>query len=187
MMKIHKKGAIGLSINTIVVVIISLVVLGGGMSLLFKFIGGADSVKNSLDTRTEAELERLLIDQGKLVALPLHTVTIEVGKPHVFGIGILNIGAPTDQFRVEAKVIKFIDRDNQATEGDALPEGDELMLYNKDAIKVDAGAHEKQTILVEIPDSFPTGQYIFDARVFNEQAEGPKLYGNPQKFYVTVE
>src|SRR3989344_8163548 len=97
------KGAIELSMNMLVMIIISIVILTGGMVLLYKFIGGAEDIKSQLDTRTDSELERLLVDQGKQVALPLHTATVTRGESHVFGIGILNIGSVGNEFllRVE--------------------------------------------------------------------------------------
>src|SRR3989338_1661935 len=86
----NHKGAIELSVNTLVVVIISLVILAGGITLLYKFIAGAEEIKADLDARTTEELERLLVQQGKKVALPLHVADVERGKTHVFGLGILN-------------------------------------------------------------------------------------------------
>ena len=95
-----KRGAIGLSINTLVVIIISLVILGLGVSLLYQFIADAEDIKGQLDRKTEEELERLLVSQGQRVALPLHTANIYRGESHSFGIGILNTLENNENFRL---------------------------------------------------------------------------------------
>ena len=85
-----KKGALGLSVETLVIIIISLVILSAGITLIYQFISGAEDIKAQLDQKTQEELDRLLVTQGKKVALPMHVATIRRGESHVFGIGILN-------------------------------------------------------------------------------------------------
>ena len=65
-----KKGALGLSIETLVIIIISLVILSAGITLIYQFISGAEEVKAQLDQKTQDELDRALTAQGKKVALP---------------------------------------------------------------------------------------------------------------------
>jgi hypothetical protein len=78
--------------NMLVVIILSLVILVGGVAFLYKLIAGAEQIKTDLDYRTQAELERLLVEQGQQVALPFRQATVNRGDHHVFGLGILNIG-----------------------------------------------------------------------------------------------
>ena len=104
-----KKGAIELSMSTLVIVIISLVVLGLGVKLLYSFVSSGEQLKGQLDEQTEAELQRLLVDQGKQVALPLHQATLAGGESHVFGIGILNIGGVGDSFKLQVDLSQMID------------------------------------------------------------------------------
>ncbi|MBT3813815.1 hypothetical protein HOE37_04955 [Candidatus Woesearchaeota archaeon] len=175
----NKKAAIGLSINTLVVVIISLVVLAGGITLLYKFIGGAEEIKGELDAKTKTELERLLVDQGKPVALPLHVAYVNRGEQHVFGIGILNIGGVGDKFNIEVGLSKVLDE----TESQVSVSGtDTWLLFNTKSIKILEGEHVSESILVNVPKTAPNGQYIFSVKIFSDS----KQYGNTQKFYVNV-
>ena len=96
-----KKGDISLSMNFLVIIIISFVLLGMGITLLYNLLGKANSEKAQLDARTEQEISRLLIDEGKTVALPLNTIDLYPGESHVFGLGILNIDTGNDQYKVE--------------------------------------------------------------------------------------
>jgi hypothetical protein len=179
----QRKGAIGLSINTLVVIIISLVVLAGGITLLYKFIGGATDIKTQLDSRTNAELERLLVDQGKLVALPLHVATIQRGESHIFGIGILNIGEVGNQFFVKVDPVKVISEQEEDITGQVnLNNVYTWLLFDDSELTIKEGQHSKEIISVDVPDDAVVGQYVFNAKVFANNDQ----YGTTQKFYVTV-
>lgn len=175
-----KKAVIGLSVETLVVVIISLVVLAGGVALLYKFIGGAEQTKALLDEKTNAELERLLVDEGKEVALPKNVATVERGDTHVFGIGILNVGAE-DSFKIIVELSTAIDKsENEFEPGEEVIQ---WLLYNSEPVKLAEGEHDKLSILVKVPKEALVGQYIFNVKVTDSE---PKQYGNTQKFTVNV-
>lgn len=180
----HKKGALELPVNMLVVIIISLVILASGITLMYKFIGGAIDIDRSIDARTNAELERLLIDQGKQVALPLHTATIERGSTHVFGLGILNIGEAENKFKVQVELSKVVDAQEQditASVDKAAVE--EWLLYDSDLISLQQNEHRKEAILVKVDKAALPAEYIFNAKVF--LVDGNQ-YGNTQKFIVMV-
>ncbi|MBI2662750.1 hypothetical protein HYX11_04810 [Candidatus Woesearchaeota archaeon] len=186
----HNKGAIELSINTLVIIIISIVILSAGITLLYKFIGGAEEIKTKLDTQTNAELERLLVDQGKQVSLPLHVADVPRGENHVFGLGILNIGGQLngknigEEFTMRAEFIKLVDLQNKNITGKVIKEEiNQWLLYDSEPQIMRENEHTKLSILVNVPTSALTGQYIFDAKVILNDG---RQYGNTQKFYVNV-
>ena len=84
-----KKGAISLSVNIMVILIISIFILGLGISFLAKLMGTGETVKDQLDAETERQLEQLLVKQGDKVALPLNKITLHRGQDHIFGVGVL--------------------------------------------------------------------------------------------------
>jgi hypothetical protein len=181
---LNKKGAIGLSINTLVVVIISLVILGGGMAFLYKLIGGAEDIKTQIDQKTDQQLESLLVDQGQQVALPLHVVTIERGDNHVFGIGILNINPDLDAFNIEVSLSKLLDvngKEISLTNSEKSVIVEESVLYNQELLTIKESEHHKDGILVSIPTDKPVGTYIFNAKIIDSNSD---QYGNTQKFKV---
>ncbi|MBU1622891.1 MAG: hypothetical protein KJ597_04940 [Nanoarchaeota archaeon] len=179
-MKMNKKAAIGLSMNVLVIFILSIVILAGGITLLYKFIGGAEEQQEILDQRTQQELERLLIDQGKRVALPFQTATLSRGDSHLFGIGILNIAESAD-FQVTIELAKAID--DTETEMEADPDiVNQWMLFNDESFQIEQNQHVKELISVKVPTTAPNGQYIFNVRVMSDN----KQYGNTQKMYVTI-
>lgn len=182
-MLIMKKGALSLSINTLVVIIISLVILGAGITLLYKFIGGAEDIKGQLDTKTDQELERLLISEGKRVVLPLHIANVERGTTHVFGIGVLNLRETSEEFSLEVSLSTPLDQSNNEIPLSMLdPHPNTWALYTQ-KFSVPAGDYEKQAILIKVPKDAIKGRYIFNAKIFDKNGV---QYGNTQKFTVIL-
>ena len=174
-----------MSVETLVVIIISLVVLAGGMTLLYKFIGGAEDTKALLDSKTDDELERLLADQGKQVALPRNIATIERGNSHVFGVGILNVDSAGtgDSFTIDVNPNQAVDESGNILDINSEEISSNWLLWNNGAITIVEGDHSKESILIKIPDEALKGEYIFDVLVYD--AQGDK-YGNKQKIVVKV-
>lgn len=191
----NKKAAIGLAINTIVIVVISIVILGAGIALMRNMVGGAEDIKAQLDRQTEAELENLLIDQGKKVALPLHTATIEAGESHVFGLGILNIveEAYVEEFTINVEFSSYLN--NEGDPSSVTIDPLEWVLYDTGPIAVSLSEHHSEVILVDLPENAPKGTYIYNVKVYALWPTvdgGPAddysevQYDNTKKFYVTV-
>ena len=182
-MALNNKGAIALSVNALVVIILSLVILGAGVTMLFKFIDTSTQVKADLDSRTEQEIERLLIDKGKRVALPFHIATISGGEKHNFGIGVLNIN-PKEEFHMELSLSKFLDQNNVEQTSDQLKQDtDDWLLFNPAPFELGENEQSKQAILVAPAKTAPKGTYIFNAKILKTNNE---QYGNTQKFTVIV-
>jgi len=184
---LNKKAAIGLAIDTIVIVVIAMVILASGIVLMRNMIGGAEDIKTQLDVQTETELERLLIDEGKKVALPLHTVTLQAGESHVFGLGILNIGDIGD-FYTTVEISKIID-DGSGEEGTA-DEAESWLLFDGSEFPIAENEHVSLPILVDVPTDAKKGTYIYNVEVYQVDMLGEDedgKYDNTKKFYVMVE
>jgi hypothetical protein len=181
----NKKAAIELSMNTLVIIIISLVILGSGIALLYQFIGSATDTKKLLDERTNTELEHLLVDQGKQVALPLHVATLSGGESHLFGVGILNSDAKKfgTEFVINIELNKFIDKNNEDKTTELQETAESWLLYTPETIKLEENENTKESILVDIPADAPKGQYIYDVII---KAKDNKPYGTKQKMIVNV-
>ena len=176
----QRKGAIGLSMNVLVVIIISLVVLGMGVTMLYSFIGGASDIKTKLDAKTNAELERLLVNQGKMVALPLHVADVERGEMHLFGIGIMNVGDVGEEFYITVGLSKAYNEDDEEITNSV--DVSDWFLFNDEAIHIQEGGHVKESIAVIVPQDALKGQYVFTARI----SANNEPYGNKQNFIVNV-
>ncbi|MEK6901817.1 MAG: hypothetical protein AABX37_05715 [Nanoarchaeota archaeon] len=181
----NHKGAIELSVNMLVVIILSLVIFAGGVALLYKFIGGASDVQKDLDQRTQEELERLLIDEGKPVALPLQSATLHAGEQHIFGLGILNIGE-YNQFKVGITFSKYIDQGGIDHTAEQQEDPVTWFLYNRNLFSLQQNEAHTESLLVEVSKTAPKGKYIFTVEV-KKGAEPGESYGNPQTLIITVQ
>ena len=177
-----KRAAIELSINTLVVIIISLVVLASGITLLYKFIGGAEDIKSQLDEKTQQELERLLTDQGKQVALPLHTATLYPGQDHVFGIGFRNVDKVPHEFKLSVSLSKYVTTEGTIEASVTSDAVQSWLLYDSGPFSLAPDEHHQEGIYTTLPDEARKGEYIFNAQVLADD----QPYGNVQKFTVTV-
>jgi len=175
-----KRGAIGLAINMIVIIILSIVILGLGIAFLQSIMGGANDLKADLDAQTSNELERLMMDQNKKVAVPLNTASLFGGDNHVFGVGILNI-LDDRGFSITIEQTKYIDENEDIDTTSR--SGNSWLLYNNELIQIAQNDHHKEGVLVAVPKDAARGTYIFDVRVTQDNGE---LYDNVKKFYVEV-
>tara|TARA_Y100000310_G_scaffold341339_1_gene440172 strand:+ start:367 stop:906 length:540 start_codon:yes stop_codon:yes gene_type:complete len=176
------KKAIALSINFLVVIIISLVVFGSGIAFLYKLMGSAEEYKKTLDSKTEEQLRRLLVDQGQKVALPTQAVYTEPGKVVSFGIGILNILEKNYGTKFKIKVSPSIAVDEKKKKKLALP-GKEWLLYISGPYVIKENDHKMVPIGIVVPKTAKKGTYIFNAQVLDENG---KIYDNIKKFNVVV-
>lgn len=177
-----QKGAIDLSVNTLVVVIIGLVILGAGITFLYQLIAQSTELKAKLDQQTEEQLKQLLIDQGRKVAISVNTATVLRGESRIFGVGILNVGEE-DFFTIDVSLSKFVNEENQeATTDDLEIQTKEWLFYSQEQFSLGAEGNHNEAIMVNIPKNVLTGQYLFNVRVFDSEGQ----YGNTQKFVITV-
>jgi hypothetical protein len=177
-----KKGAIGLSINMLVIVILSIIILISGIAVVYNIFGNAEETQTKVNQQVQEDTERVL-NEGKKVSLPFHTQTISRGDEHSFALGILNTGLRQD-FAVQVGLSKIISANiMDLSDQDRYTISQKLLLYNNEPISLEHDGYQRENILVSIPSNAPGGQYIFKAVVVSKNT----TYGTPQIIYVTVE
>ena len=183
----NKKG-IELSINFLVVIIISMAMLGMAIIFFNKFFAGAQRIQENYDKQTEQELEALLV-AGHKVAIPFTRKEVVAGKTAVFGLGILSVSPDETEFYVEVECSKLIKEDG-STESCNL-ENDPLwtemhVLRNNQNTKI--------PIAVSTVKDDERGTYVFNVCVCDGYSCGgcppwdlEDLYDdNPHKLYLKV-
>ncbi len=165
----EKKGAIGLSVNMIVIIIISLVVMGLGISMLYTLVGESAELHEGISQKTDAELERLMTDQGKKVAVPFSVATVARGDTHVYGLGIANVGGTGNEFFVKVELSNIVDsKENEITPSGYDQAVQKWLRFRKGSITVEEEDHHKEPILIRVPSNAIKGQYSFNIRVYAE-------------------
>lgn len=185
----NRKAALGLSIELLVVIIISLVILGAGIAFLYQIIGGAEDLKDQLDERTAQELERLLVDQGQQVALSRHAATLFPGESKVFGLGILNTRTE-ETFTITVELSKALDAEGTVRYDDENPDTSvkkmvrRWLLYNTAEFQLKENEHRAEAILVSLPNDAAKGTYIYDVIVLDSAG---LQYGQRLKLTIRVD
>ncbi|MFH1064729.1 MAG: hypothetical protein V1729_06605 [Candidatus Woesearchaeota archaeon] len=182
MIRKNKRG-MELSINFIVMLVMGMAVFGGGLAFSTKFFTHAESVRGSLDSQTEKQIEKLL-DSGSPVAIPISQKEIKRNKFDTFGIGvmaqfngeyIMNV-QPNGAFRRDKTAITVNTAD----------------WLNIPMTKLELEKNDKGKYLVgvTVPKAAERGTYMFKVVVSyrdpNDASNNLAEYDNPIQFFVTV-
>jgi len=180
---LKKRAALELSINFIVIIIISLVVLGMGIYLVNRFVSEASDIKEELDIETEKQIMGLL-SSGDRVAFPINKKTIAKGHGEVFGLGIFNVLEGEKTFKVELAQGIFVEKG--ATESDdTWPSSGPVPIFIASRTRViEENEQVVLSIPVKAPVGTPSGTYVINVNVKYDTDN--KEYGTPQKIYVIV-
>ena len=154
------KKAIELSINFLVIIIISIVMLSSGILIIKKYFGTATEIKEQLDEQTLNRIEDLVSDGGTVV-VPFKRKVVEAGEAELFGLGILNLDTTNDEYKVFINLSKFITRD-QIEEDD--PGATGWLLYESQHT-IAYKETKKIPIRVHVPVGVEPGSYIFNIYV----------------------
>ncbi len=173
----NKRG-FELSVNFLVIIILSIAMLGVGMMLFYKIMNVSDNIRTDLDQQTLDRLNRAM-DDGSLIYIPDVTKTTTYGEYAYFGLGIRNeLGAA---------------HDFQVIITSSPPNSHFNMVYDTTSFSLDNNA--KTYVLIAIgpkedvsaPD---LDQYGFEVRVECKSGPSclsPQLYTNQvQMIYVNV-
>ncbi len=86
----NRKG-LELSLTVLVLIILTIIIFIGGISLIWKFFAGAEEIQAGIEQNTQQQIEALLREGNELVVLPINTKKVAAGKEATFGLGIKNI------------------------------------------------------------------------------------------------
>ena len=156
------KKAIELSINFLVILIITLVVFGMAMYLLRMFFNTADAIKDNIDTQAEKEIQRILFT-GERVAMPIKEKTIKRGSSDVFGLGVLNINSGPS-FKIVIEDGPIILKDNTRLDVNA---GNRLGYISEYVKTISNNDHTIVSIPVRVPRDADIGKYILNVKVYD--------------------
>ncbi|MBI4143753.1 hypothetical protein HY486_00710 [Candidatus Woesearchaeota archaeon] len=98
-----RKG-VEISITMAVILIITILIFGLSLIFLRNVFTGAKDIEKQLQEKTEAEIERLIAEEGSLVAMPYSTTTLKKGQKHFFGIGVRNVLSAKQDFQITVQL-----------------------------------------------------------------------------------
>ena len=167
----NKKAAIQLSINFLVIIIISILVLGMGFVLINKTLNNGDISVEQLNSKLENQIELLLTDNSLPVAIPI--VEREIGKGDItqFGIGVVNLDkSKTTDFYLHVDYDEAYDKNKNPIEDMQdyidIIDGFDLESYGKQTINFQE--NYKYNVPIAVSDEAPYGTYVFNVCICQE-------------------
>lgn len=179
-----KKG-IELSMNFFVVVVLSVVILGFGLKLLYDMIAKANVVADRVGGCTEQSIDAMLAESR--VAVCPSEATIGRGRSGKLLIGILNTDVP-DRFAVSVSAAAAVDNNDNTIA--SAPLSDFRFTYKSD-YAIPQNTDRKLAVIAAVPKNAPKGTYIVDVLVCSgtstpASCEAANSYDAVQKVYVKV-
>lgn len=166
----NRKAGIQISINFLVVMMISIVIIGLGLVLINRMVGSGGDQISSMDDRLRTQIEDLLVRENRLVAIPIVEKEFDRGTGDFFGIGVMNLQLQTVNFSVNVTFDRAFHRitGNDITgQLSGLNNASNWVLLF-DGVK-DIRARDKYVFTVgfQVPRTALPGLYIYNVSVTN--------------------
>ena len=173
------KRAIELSLNFIVILIISIVIFGFGVRFISKLSSQATELQEITTSELDERIGNLVCEGSDRVCVGIDRRTIRRTKFDVFGLKIINI---LDTQGFDITVARPVP--SGYTKNKAEIQSDNLIWNPKSrTVFIEKNEEKNLGIGVQVPANAVSGTYIFDVKI---QAQDGKAYSQVQKLYVDV-
>lgn len=176
------KRAMELSINFIVVLIISIVVFAFGIQFAYRLMHDADELSIDMLDDLEQSMEKLRCDSSDLVCIGMSSKEIRVHRTDIFTLGIMNTYDKEQTFSIKVENGLATLRD-----GTELPTHTIATLTRK-SVAISPNKQELMGIAVKVPGGTKPGTYVINVYVCKGSVctKESDHYGTVQKLYVNV-
>jgi len=174
------KKAFELSINFIVILIISIVIFGFGIKFISNLMKGVDDLSKLTESDFNANMERMLCDSSEKTCVGISRKEIRVNKVKFFTFGVLNINEQTTDFYIDVE---------QADPYDDHPDEIKYRLTNE--LTLDPNKQDNVVIAVQVPRGTDKGTYVLNVYVCSDEQssceeDSNNRYSKTKKLYITV-
>ena len=176
----HGKKAIELSLNFIIIIIISLVIFSFGIVFISNLFSKADDLSKVTLDKLDESISSLVCEGSERVCIGTERKVIPKKKFDVFGIKLLNI-LDTQDF--EIAVTRPNPPGYRKNKNPILPNEDTLTWKARPLVNIQKNEEAKVGIGIQVPEDAIAGTYIFNVEI--KSADG-QLYVSIQKLYVEV-
>lgn len=166
----NRKG-FELAVNTLVVLILGFIIVGGGILLLAQILEGEGALAQEISAQQAQEVREQLT-RGKLVAVYPTSTHAESGDSVIIALGIENRLRDGENFSV---AIRGYDASDNL--------GPTSWATYFDAVQVPANAQRSFPLVIEIPETASPGTYTFVVEVLDENA---LPYDSKRSFIVKI-
>jgi len=176
-----KKGAIELSVNFLVIIIISIAVFGFGVYFISKLSATATDLTQMTASELDQKIANLVCEGFDRVCIGTEKKVIQKKNFDVFGIKIFNV-MPTQYFDIT--ISPPTDKLGIRYDNTPIPLASSPLIVNPSSRSVNIGQNEEKNIGigVQVPPNAVPGTYILNVEI----KVGSNQYVPIQKLYVEV-
>ena len=175
----NKKAAIELSINFFVILIISLVVFGSGLTLFWKIYQSGEEQLRQVSRNVEQKIITQLHGGAKVSVVP-RSIDLDRDEEYIIGIGINNVMPDNHVFKIYARRGLFVREDMEPCTFSPGPLDTDcaslnppitplLLLGDKAELRVESNKQEISNLMIKAERKALSGRYTIDICVcYNE-------------------
>jgi len=168
----NREGQIELSANFIIVIVLSIIIVVGGLALFFRMKGQAQTLVDTLDSQTQDRLKSMMLNDNSHIAVYPSDPVIGPGDSQLVGVGV------TNNFDTETTFVIDVISVQRLVKGasDVTPAPGIISRYRdivSTSLKIAPHAQDVKAILLKMPESIK-GEYIYTIEV-NSTSSTPPL------------
>ncbi len=177
----HSKRGIELSLNFIVILIISIVIFGFGVRFIYKLSSQATELQGLTLSELDDKIGNLICEGSDRVCIGEDRKTIPRTKFEVFGLKVVNI-LDDKEFRIEVNASNPIGFQKDRSD---IPDIVRLIILpSSRQTEIKKNEEKNLGIGIEVPSNAAPGTYIFNINITDLDTN--TAYTSIQKIYVDV-
>ena len=180
------KQAVELSLNFIVILIISIALFGFGVIFIRNLFSQANDLRDLTLNELDERIGELICEGSDRVCIGMDSETVKRKEYYVFGLRILNV-LDSQNFDIEVSPVEdssgvIVIKKN----GEETRSPHRLLIYpqSRQGIFIKQNEEVKLGIGIQVPSNAVSGTYIFNVNI--KDGEGNSYLSSVQKLYVEV-
>ena len=150
-----------------------------GVGIFYEIFKNSEGIFHDVDQQITDEINRLLMEPGKKLAVPINTLDISRGDTGKLVMGIKNTDPDYTKFKIETTCVKFCSETCKPCQN---------RVINDERI-VNIAQREKKIfkLYINVPKDAEYGEYIYSLEVKKyDGANTQGAYDTAKRFYVRV-
>ena len=176
---LSSKRGIELSVNMMVVLILTIVVFGFGIRLAFRLAQQGNDITDKTFDKLDQQIFEMSCASAQKVCLPAETKTTEGDKPLYFNLVVENIYGEQRSFTMAVTTGTFVDKTGQTGTFDP------KLLFVPAQRQITLAGRKAQNFAIAVQSKGAAkGMYSFTVGITDDTTS--QAYVSPLKFYVKV-
>ena len=177
--KLHKKGSIEMSMQTIIVVVIGVTLLTLGLKFVYDTFTNIGGQQDQVSKATESKISELFGESDSAISLPQDNMELKQGKTGTLKVYVRNVEPGT----VNAALELQIDKAN-IPESATVDSVRKWFTFNGAAKQLDEGELREASVAISVPKTAKLGTYLVTFNVKCSEEGG--VCGSSTDFIIKV-